>query len=244
MKNKFLAILSLVFVAYFAISCGQDKKPKLVTSEDSVAYVIGTNIGANLKKNIETDSLNLSYELLVKGFKDALNGVDSAFLSKEVKDQIMMNFQRSMQEKQMKKMEAAATPNKAAGAKFLAENKTKEGVVETASGLQYKIIKAGTGKAPTAADKVTVHYEGKLLDGTVFDSSYGKDPISFPLNGVIKGWTEGLQLMKEGGTSELYIPSELAYGDQGNPSIPGGSTLIFKVELIKVEAQPQGGQMK
>jgi FKBP-type peptidyl-prolyl cis-trans isomerase FklB len=244
MKNKFLAILSLVFIAFFAISCGQDKKPKLVTSEDSVAYVIGTNIGANLKKNIETDSLNLSYELLIKGFKDAINGVDSTYLSKEVKDQVMMNFQRSMQEKQMKKMEASAAPNKAAGAQFLAENKTKEGVTETASGLQYKIIKAGTGKTPTVTDKVTVHYEGKLLDGTVFDSSYGKDPISFPLNGVIKGWTEGLQLMKEGGTSELYIPSDLAYGDQGNPSIPGGSTLIFKVELIKVEAQPQGGQMK
>ena len=244
MKNKFLAILSLVLVAFFAISCGQDKKPNLVTSDDSVAYVIGTNIGSNIKRSIESDSLNLNYELLVKGFKDAINGIDSTYLSKEVKEKVMMSFQHNMQEKQMKKMQAVAGVNKAAGAKFLAENKSKEGVVETSSGLQYKIIKAGKGKTPAGSDKVTVNYEGKLIDGTVFDSSYGKDPISFPLNGVIKGWTEGLQLMKEGGTSELYIPSDLAYGDQGNPSIPGGSTLIFKVELIKVEPQAQSGQGK
>jgi FKBP-type peptidyl-prolyl cis-trans isomerase len=124
------------------------------------------------------------------------------------------------------------------GEKFLAENKTKEGVKTTDSGLQYKITKEGTGKAPKATDTVVVHYEGKLLDGTIFDSSIKRgQPIDFPLNRVIPGWTEGLQLMKEGGKATLYIPSKLAYGPRGTPGGPIGpnETLIFEVELIKVQ---------
>ena len=123
------------------------------------------------------------------------------------------------------------------GEKFLAANKSKEGVKTTASGLQYKVVKEGTGKQPTASDTVTVHYEGKLLDGAVFDSSIKRGaPISFPLNRVIKGWTEGLQLMKEGGKSTLYIPSKLAYGSSGaGGAIGPDETLIFEVELIKVQ---------
>jgi FKBP-type peptidyl-prolyl cis-trans isomerase FklB len=147
-----------------------------------------------------------------------------------------MAFQKDMQEKQMAKQVKMAEPNKIAGQKFLDENKGKEGVKVTATGLQYKVIKEGKGKTPTANDKVTVNYEGKLLDGKIFDSSFDrKKPETFPVTGVIKGWTEGLMLMKEGGSYELYIPSDLAYGDAGNNSIPGGSTLIFKVDLIKVE---------
>ena len=124
------------------------------------------------------------------------------------------------------------------GEKFLAEKKTKEGVQTTPSGLQYKIVKEGTGKTPAATDKVLVHYEGKLLDGTVFDSSIKRgQPISFPLNRVIPGWTEGLQLVKEGGKAILYIPSKLAYGSGGTPGGPIGpdETLIFEVELIKIQ---------
>jgi FKBP-type peptidyl-prolyl cis-trans isomerase len=123
------------------------------------------------------------------------------------------------------------------GEKFLAENKSKEGVKTTASGLQYKVNKEGTGKSPAATDNVLVHYEGKLLDGTVFDSSIKRgEPISFPLNRVIPGWTEGLQLMKEGGKSTLYIPSKLAYGASGaGGAIGPNETLIFEVELIKVK---------
>jgi FKBP-type peptidyl-prolyl cis-trans isomerase FklB len=147
-----------------------------------------------------------------------------------------------MQQKQMEKMTAASAPNKEAGKKFLDENKKQAGVIETASGLQYKIIKEGKGKTPVATDQVTVNYEGKLLDGKVFDSSYDrKKPETFGVGGVIKGWSEGLQLMKEGGIYELYIKSDLAYGDQGNQSIPGGSTLIFKVELLKI-APPAADQ--
>ncbi len=123
------------------------------------------------------------------------------------------------------------------GEKFLAENKSKEGVKTTASGLQYKITKEGTGKQPAATDSVLVHYEGKLLDGTVFDSSIKRnEPISFPLNRVIPGWTEGLQLVKEGGKAILYIPSKLAYGSRGaGGAIGPDETLIFEVELIKVQ---------
>jgi FKBP-type peptidyl-prolyl cis-trans isomerase FkpA len=124
------------------------------------------------------------------------------------------------------------------GEKFLAENKTKEGVKTTASGLQYKITEEGTGKSPASADHVLVHYEGKLLDGTIFDSSIKRgEPIAFPLNGVIPGWTEGLQLMKEGGKAILYIPSKLAYGARGTPGGPIGpnETLIFEVQLIKIQ---------
>jgi FKBP-type peptidyl-prolyl cis-trans isomerase len=123
------------------------------------------------------------------------------------------------------------------GEKFLAENKTKEGVKTTASGLQYKITKEGTGKTPKATDKVTVHYEGKLIDGTIFDSSIQRgEPASFPLNGVVKGWTEGFQLFKEGTKATLYIPSDLGYGASGSPpKIGPNETLIFDVELIKVE---------
>jgi len=237
MKNICLSIFSLAIATMLFVSCGNNKKADLKTQNDSVAYVIGANIGENLKNNIANDSLDLSSAALVQGFKDALEGLDSVTFTKEEKQNIMMQFQKNMQEKQMKKMAEAAAPNKQAGAQFLEQNKKQPGVIQTQSGLQYKVIKEGKGKMPKATDKVTVHYEGKLIDGTVFDSSFErKEPASFGVTGVIPGWTEALQLMKEGGSYELYIPSDLAYGDQGNQSIPGGSTLIFKVELIKVEA--------
>jgi FKBP-type peptidyl-prolyl cis-trans isomerase FklB len=238
MKNTFLSIVAVVMLLAIITSCGpSNKKANLQTKQDSIAYVIGANIGANLKKNMDSDSLKFSPEVLMQGFKDALDGVDSSVVTEKEKQMIMMNFQKEMQQKQMEKMAAAATPNKEAGNKFLAENKKQAGVIETASGLQYKVIKEGKGKTPTATDQVTVNYEGKLLDGKIFDSSYDrKKPETFGVGGVIKGWTEGLLLMKEGGIYELYVKSDLAYGDQGNQSIPGGSTLIFKVELIKVLA--------
>lgn len=237
MKNIFLSIVSVVILVTMFASCGQKNKANLQTKEDSIAYVIGANIGANLKKNMDADSLKFSPEALMQGFKDALDGLDSTIFTEEAKQKIMMDFQKEMNQKQMEKMAAAATPNIEAGKKFLEENKKQAGVIETASGLQYKVIKEGKGKTPTATDQVSVNYEGKLLDGKIFDSSYDrKKPETFTVGGVIKGWTEGLQLMKEGGIYELYVKSDLAYGDQGNQSIPGGSLLIFKVELLKIEA--------
>ena len=136
---------------------------------------------------------------------------------------------------QQQKQQQEASKNIAIGEAYLAENKTKEGVQVTPTGLQYKVIQEGTGKQPTTEDEVTVHYTGTLIDGSVFDSSVQKgQPISFQVTGVIAGWTEGLQLMKEGAKYEFYIPSNLAYGPQGRPGIPGNSTLIFEVELIKI----------
>ncbi len=243
MKNIAYSISFLALAAFLFVSCGNNNKADLKTKNDSVAYVIGANIGQNLQQNIAADSLEFNTNALIQGFKDALNGVDSLVFSKEDKQNIMMQFQKDMQQKQMEKMTKASEPNKQAGLKYLEENKKQPGVTQTQSGLQYKVIKEGNGKTPTANNQVTVNYEGKLLDGTVFDSSFERGkPATFPVTGVIPGWTEGLQLMKEGGSYELYIPSDLAYGDQGTQGIPGGSTLIFKVDLIKVEVAPANTQ--
>ncbi|HNX06098.1 MAG TPA: FKBP-type peptidyl-prolyl cis-trans isomerase [Bacteroidales bacterium] len=243
MKNIAYSISFLALAAFLFVSCGNNNKADLKTKNDSVAYVIGANIGQNLQQNIAADSLEFNTNALIQGFKDALNGVDSLVFSKEAKQNIMMQFQKDMQQKQMEKMTKASEPNKQAGLQYLEENKKQPGVTQTQSGLQYKVIKEGNGKTPTAKDQVTVNYEGKLLDGTVFDSSFERGkPATFPVTGVIPGWTEGLQLMKEGGSYELYIPSDLAYGDQGTQGIPGGSTLIFKVDLIKVEVAPANTQ--
>ena len=243
MKNIAYSISFLALAAFLFVSCGNSNKADLKTKNDSVAYVIGANIGQNLQQNIAADSLEFNTTALIQGFKDALNGVDSLIFSKEEKQNIMMQFQKDMQQKQMEKMTKASEPNKQAGLQYLENNKKQPGVTQTQSGLQYKVIKEGKGKTPTANDQVTVNYEGKLLDGTVFDSSFERGkPATFPVTGVIPGWTEGLQLMKEGGSYELYVPSDLAYGDQGTQGIPGGSTLIFKVDLIKVEAAPANAQ--
>lgn len=244
MKRNLLISFAIILGLAFMSACNSgNSSADLKTREDSIAYVIGANIGTNLKQNIERDSLSFTTEALVQGFKDALNGLDSTVFTADQKAEIMNSFQKDMQQKQMDKMSQAAQPNKEAGAKWLEENKKKEGVVVTASGLQYKVIKAGNGATPTANDNVTVHYEGKLIDGKIFDSSYErKEPATFQLTNVIPGFQEGIMLMKEGATYELYIPSDLGYGDQGSQGIPGGSTLIFKVELIKVAAPAAQGK--
>jgi FKBP-type peptidyl-prolyl cis-trans isomerase len=218
------------------IGCNKktDKKTELKTKMDSVSYVIGTNIGRNLKTDT---SVKFNTEAISAGINDAVNGKDSLVFKEVDKQKILMSFQQEMMQKEKEKATKASEPNKKRGAEFLAENRKKEGVFETKSGLQYKVIKEGKGKIPTESDMVTVNYEGRLIDGNVFDSSYKRgEPATFGLNGVIKGWIEGLQLMKEGSVYELYIPSDLAYGDTGNQVIPGGSTLIFKVELLKIGA--------
>lgn len=237
MKKTSVVFVLTVAIALVLSSCGGNKAGgDLKTHSDTIAYVIGANIGNNLKENITRDSLDLGIASLIQGFKDALEGVDSTVFKNAEKQKIMAKFQEEMQKRQQEAMLKAAEPNKAEGAKFLAENKSKAGVITLPSGLQYKVIKEGTGKSPKETDQVTVNYEGKFINGKIFDSSFERNqPATFPLNGVIKGWTEGLQHMKEGGSYELYVPSDLAYGDQGNQGIPGGSTLIFKVDLIKIE---------
>lgn len=203
----------------------------LKTRQDSISYMIGRDIGRNMK----TNSIDVTAELLYQGLKDGLNGID-AVLDEKVTEALMMSFQMEMMARQQKAAEASTAVAKQAGEVYLAENKTKPGVVETPSGLQYRVITEGSGEHPSAEDVVEVHYTGKLIDGTVFDSSVERgESIKFPLNGVIPGWTEGVQLMKPGAKYEFVIPSGLAYGEKGTGPIPGGSVLIFEVELISIE---------
>jgi FKBP-type peptidyl-prolyl cis-trans isomerase len=230
------------FLALSILCCADNasaqKTPTLFpTWLDSVAYVVGSSIGHNLGDNIKRDSLIFNVDFLVLGFRDALNEQDTLVLTQTQKDSIMNRFQAEMQDRMKVKLSKSAAPNKEISAKWLEENKKNKGVCVLWSGLQYKVLKEGKGDTPGAGDNVTVNYEGRLIDGKIFDSSYERDmPATFNLENVIPGWQEGLMLMKEGGSYELYIPSDLAYGDQGYPpDLPGGAALIFKVELIKVE---------
>lgn len=211
---KFLKTFAIIAVLISAVACNQlnsDKPAKLSSTADSVSYSYGVMMAEQLKQVKDLDA-----DLVAAAVKEALN--DEAQFTAQEGSKIVSN---NMKREQLQ---------------YLEENRDKDGVIETASGLQYKIIEEGTGNSPLATDEVTVHYTGMLIDGTKFDSSVDRgEPITFSLNGVIRGWTEGLQLMKEGGKIELYIPFDLAYGPQGRqPVIPPFATLIFEVELISI----------
>lgn len=242
MKNK-LTIVILAAIVMISFDASAQKKKKdtkkdnkenvliLQNHIDTISYIIGHDIGNNLK----TNEIEVNPEIFNAGVKNGLVGNDS-LLSSEETTKIMTTFQQEMMAKRDQKSTQDATFEKAKGLAFLEENKKQEGVVELPSGLQYKVITEGTGDNPKPEDVVEVHYTGKLIDGTVFDSSVERgQPVKFPLNGVIPGWTEGLQLMKPGAKYMLYIPSSLAYGDRGTGPIPGGATLIFEVNLLSIE---------
>jgi FKBP-type peptidyl-prolyl cis-trans isomerase FklB len=211
---------------------GSNAEPELHKAgvNDRISYAIGYDLTQRLK-----DSFDINPDLFLKGMQDSLAGEVS--MTPEKMQETLMEFQAMAQQKQIEAQDKKAGENKAAGDAFLAENKTKEGVKTLASGLQYKVITPGTGASPDINDKVKCHYRGSLINGQVFDSSYQRnEPAVFPVNGVIKGWTEALQLMKEGAKWMLYVPSELAYGDQGAGNvIEPGSTLIFEVELLEIQ---------
>lgn len=217
---------------------GAESTPILKDLKAKVSYSIGLSLGQNLKRQ----SIELDPAVIAKGIADGLAEAKPALTKAEI-DECMAAFEKEISAKRAVAMEkedaeakAAGDKNAKAGEKFLAENKAKEGVKTLKSGLQYKVLKEGTGASPKLADTVVAHYKGKLLDGTEFDSSYKRnEPSSFPVNGVIAGWTEALQLMKVGSKWELFIPSNLAYGERGRPSIPPNSVLIFEVELIGIE---------
>ncbi|HOQ11802.1 MAG TPA: FKBP-type peptidyl-prolyl cis-trans isomerase [Spirochaetota bacterium] len=222
MRSKTLLLL----IAALVISTVACKKADLSTDKGKYSYAIGYNIGKSLKN----DQVDLDVNSFIAALEDALKGKESS-LTMEEAQQAIMNLRISLQEKRMK----AAEENKAKGEAFLSQNKTKEGVHTTASGLQYRVLREGTGPKPKATDVVTVHYTGRLIDGTEFDSSYKRnEPAKFQLDSVIKGWTEGLQLMPTGSKYELVIPAELGYGPMGNQAIPGNSVLIFEVELLGI----------
>ena len=229
---KFLSLLTFVLLMVSCNKNGVSNKP-LKTELDSVSYAIGIDVANNVKKSFD----EFDNDLFIQGF---LNGSDSTNLQiDEAKAQQLVRayFQKKQQEEMAKRKEEGEK-NKAEGEKFLAENKNKEGVQTTESGLQYIVLKEGTGEKPTTSSKVKVHYHGTLLDGTVFDSSVDRgEPTEFGVTQVIKGWTEGLQLMNEGAKYKFFIPQNLAYGAnprQGGPIKPY-ATLVFDVEMMGIK---------
>jgi FKBP-type peptidyl-prolyl cis-trans isomerase FklB len=226
MKLKLIVILGILFLVS---QVNAQENLVLKNQKDKISYIIGMDIGTNLKKQ----SIDIDSNILAKGVKDALAGTKPLLTEQEIQE-TMMAFQKEM----MAKQEEIGKKNKKEGEAFLAENKKKEGVKTLPSGLQYKVIKAGTGKKPKLSDTVTAHYRGTLIDGTEFDSSYKRgQPATFPVSGgMIPGWTEALQLMEEGAKWQLFIPSNLAYGERGAGGVIGpNATLIFEVELISIQ---------
>lgn len=210
----------------------------LANFTDSVSYAQGMEMGKQLKElQVEGQGPLMDPDAFRAGMAAAMNGETTLLEEADIRN-IMMKFQMQLQQQQQQKMMVEGGANRAKGTAFLTENATKDGVKTTASGLQYIVIEEGTGATPTAADRVEVEYEGRLIDGTVFDGSAktGK-PAQFGVGQVIKGWTEGLQLMKEGAKYQFFIPAELAYGDQAPPTIGPGQTLVFDVELLRVNPE-------
>jgi FKBP-type peptidyl-prolyl cis-trans isomerase FklB len=208
----------------------------LKTDKDKASYAIGMNIGAGLHR----DSVDIDPKILLRGLEDALAG-NKPLLTDDEMRAALVALQTQVRKEQEEKMEAASAANKKAGDDFLAANKTKDGVTTLPSGLQYKILKQGTGPKPTATDSVVCNYRGTLIDGTEFDSSYKRgQPATFPVNRVIKGWTEALQLMPVGSTWQLFVPADLAYGPHPpSPAIGPNSTLVFEVELLSIKPKGQ-----
>ena len=203
----------------------------LTTQKAKFSYALGMNLGESLHRQ----SVDVDPNILAQGLKDALTGVKARMTDEQARA-TLTEVQNDVRKKMQEKMQAQGEANKKEGTAFLAANKAKEGVVTLPSGLEYKVLKAGSGPKPTTADTVVCNYRGTLVNGTEFDSSqkHGQ-PATFPVSGVIKGWTEALQLMPVGSKWQLYIPSELAYGPQAPPEIGPNATLIFDVELLSIQ---------
>jgi FKBP-type peptidyl-prolyl cis-trans isomerase len=239
MKKTFILLTAVSLI--FATADAKTKKPKesvaiapvtvFTNDVDSMSYALGTNVGIGLFKNLKTlPQGKYNLDLFIKGFTTSIKG-DSALMKEEFVKQFLNNYFTKANAKDM-------AAKKAEGEKFLAENKAKEGVITTASGLQYQVLISAEGLKPKATDSVKVHYQGFLLDGTKFDSSVDRgEPVVFPLNQVIPGWTEGVQLMSKGSKYKFFVPYNLAYGEKGagNGAIPGFATLIFEVELLDIK---------
>jgi len=239
MKFAVYVLFGLMLVAGSAAAA--DKPTELTTETQKLSYALGLDLGAYFK------SLGEDFDLSViqAGISDSYNG-KNPLMTVEEAALVQQQFASRQQEKQVKQAMEMTAANKEAAKKFLDENKGKEGVKTTASGLQYKVVKEGKGASPAAVDTVKVQYKGTLLDGTEFDSSYKRNqPAEFQVDQVIPGWTEALQLMNVGSTYELYVSSELAYGDRGAPPvIQPGSLLIFEVELLDVTKGEEEKQEK
>lgn len=223
---KKLPLLVIASTLTGLMACEQ-KKTTVKTDTEKYSYAIGYQFAKNLKgQNVEIDSGALALAV-----EDVISNKEA-----RLKEEEMQTAMQKMYESRQEKMKAEGEENKKKGQEFLAQNEKKEGVKVTASGLQYKVLTEGEGDKPSSTDTVVVHYKGTLTDGTQFDSSYDRnEPAEFPVDRVIPGWTEALQLMKKGAKYQLFIPSELAYGERGRPSIPANSVLLFDVELIDIK---------
>ena len=232
MRTLSVSLLVIVFTFISATAYGQDdgKAPKSLI--EKVSYSIGLRMG----NNFSGDDIEIDLSWLTKGITDGMKEDAKPLLSEKDQREAMIEFQKDLQKRQLAKAAAEGKKNKEEGEKFLAANKKKDGVKTTDSGLQYEIIKEGKGATPKATDKVRVHYHGTLIDGTVFDSSVEREvPAEFPVNRVIKGWTEALQLMQVGDKYRLVIPSDLAYGQNGaGGDIGPNAVLVFEVELLDI----------
>jgi FKBP-type peptidyl-prolyl cis-trans isomerase FklB len=230
-----LTNLTVLACALSASLWAAESAPNLEDSKEKTSYALGVNFGNNLRNQ----GVEVNLDTVLKGMQDGL--ANQAKLNEQQMRETFSNLSAQVRTRMQEKAKA----NKAEGEKFLAENGKKEGIHTLPSGLQYRIIKEGTGESPKTNDEVSVKYTGKLLDGTVFDSTSKRNdqPARFRVNGVIKGWTEALTKMKKGAEWELFIPSELAYGERGNPGIPGNSVLNFTVELLDVFPAPLQAQI-
>jgi len=229
MKLHLIAALSILFLA-FQVSA--EENLVLKNQKDRASYIIGMEIGKTFKKQ----SIDIDADILTRGIKDAISGEKPLLTEQEIQE-TMAAFQKEAMAKQVELAKALGEKNKREGEAFLVKNKEKEGVKTLSSGLQVLVIKSGTGKKPNINDSVTTHYRGTLIDGTEFDSSYKRgQPVTFPVSGVIAGWTEALQLMEEGAKWQLFIPPNLAYGERGTGDVIGpNATLIFEIELISIQ---------
>jgi FKBP-type peptidyl-prolyl cis-trans isomerase FklB len=224
-------MLTLVMITLPTLACAQEA-PELKTEKEKLSYAMGMDLGKQLK----TKAVDVDPALFGRGLKDALSGGKTLFTEAEAQA-VIAELQKVMVARQLETVKALGEKNKAEGEAFLAANKAKEGVVAVPSGLQYKILTAGTGKKPTLDDTVICQYRGTLIDGKEFDSSYKRNqPATFPVKGVVKGWTEALQLMPVGSKWQLFVPPALAYGERGaGGDIGPNATLLFEIELVAIK---------
>ena len=222
-------------------------KATISTDAQKEAYALGSSFANYMKSNLEQNEVTADQEYLISGFNETMRGASQ--LSQDEVKNVLDAFGKRIQEESQARFEKQKTENTAAGEKYREDFAKQEGVIKTKSGLMYKVLNEGTGRHPTAEDNVIVHYVGTLTDGRTFDSSYDRnEPATFPLNGVIKGWTEGIQLIGVGGKIKLVVPPELAYGDQSFPSqgdkpgITPASTLVFEVELLGIDSDKENNQ--
>jgi FKBP-type peptidyl-prolyl cis-trans isomerase FklB len=232
-KHSIFASALLVIAAVLVVCSAKEKITELKTPDQKVSYMLGQDMGSYLKRL----GVTIDKAALFQGIDDTLSG-NKPLLTEEQNFAVKQEFSKKMQDEQMAKTKTAGEKNGKEGAAFLAKNKAEKGVITTASGLQYIVLKEGTGEKPKATDMVTVNYRGTLIDGKEFDSSYKRgQPATFPVTGVIPGWTEVLQLMKAGGKVKVFVPANLGYGERGaGADIGPNATLIFEIELMSIGA--------